>query len=65
MDVYLLCPECQTITEGTGAKIGDAAIDEILCGTCKKSLNVQDAFQKEHHSIPCSTRTENSAYRSI
>ena len=46
MAVYLLCPEYQTITEGTGAEIGNAAIDEILCGTCKKSFKCAGCFSK-------------------
>ena len=46
MDVYLLCPECQKITEGTGAEIGIPTVDVIYCKVCEKKFKCAGGFSK-------------------
>ncbi len=46
MSVYLLCPNCQKITEGEGNEISSATVDQIFCKTCHKDFKCASAFTK-------------------
>ena len=47
-DVYLLCPVCKTITDGTGS--GDST-DSIFCKKCKNEFKAVYSFKYHKYHI--------------
>ena len=47
-EVYLICPVCETITEGVGS--GDLT-DSIRCKKCNKSFKSVSSFQYNNYML--------------
>ncbi|MBR4387183.1 MAG: hypothetical protein IKO39_11525 [Treponema sp.] len=44
MNVYLLCLNCQKITEGEGSEMGSVTVDQVKCKICHKDFKCASAF---------------------
>lgn len=44
MSVYLVCPNCKKITEGTENEIGSTTVDIIWCNECRKDFKCASSF---------------------
>ena len=46
MNIYLLCPKCEEITEGKGSEICTATVDLITCQKCNQTFKCAGCFSK-------------------